>query len=66
MAEQQQSERNVSELIATIERVGYEDRSLYYLDKTFKKVNTGTGGEEGAESAKPAEPRRSRTRADWS
>ncbi|MFN0035667.1 MAG: ferritin [Saprospiraceae bacterium] len=48
VAEQQLSERNVSELIATIERVGYEDRNLYYLDKTFKKVNMGAGGEEAA------------------
>jgi len=48
VAEQQASERNVSELITMIERVGYEERNLYYLDKTFKKINTpGTapGGE---------------------
>lgn len=42
--EQQTSERNVSELISIIERMGFEERNLYYLDKTFKKINT-QGGE---------------------
>jgi ferritin len=44
VAEQQDSERKVSELIAMIERLGFEERSLYYLDKTFKKINQ-PGGE---------------------
>lgn len=35
--EQQQSEKNVKELIDTIKRVGYDEKSLYYLNKTFKK-----------------------------
>jgi ferritin len=48
VAEQQQSERNVGDLIAMIERVGYEDRNLYYLDKTFKKINVGADAEGAA------------------
>ncbi|MDX1911209.1 MAG: ferritin [Saprospiraceae bacterium] len=47
VAEQQQSERNVGDLISMIERMGYEERNLYYLDKTFKKINLGAGAEEG-------------------
>ena len=43
VAEQQASERNVSELISMIERVGYEERNLYYLDKTFRKMNAQAG-----------------------
>lgn len=35
--EQQQSEKNVTELIDMIKRVGYDEKSLYYLNKTFKK-----------------------------
>jgi ferritin len=49
VAEQQASERNVSELISMIERVGCEERNLYYLDKTFKKINT-PGATAGAEA----------------
>jgi ferritin len=51
VAEQQQSERNVSELIGMIERVGFEERNLYYLDKTFKKINTPAGGDAGSDAA---------------
>ncbi len=39
--EQQDSERKVSEVITIVERMGYEERNLYYLDKTFKKINQG-------------------------
>lgn len=35
--EQQQSEKGVNELIDMIKRVGYDDKSLFYLNKTFKK-----------------------------
>lgn len=35
--EQQQSEKNVNELIDMIKRVGHDEKSLYYLNKTFKK-----------------------------
>jgi ferritin len=35
--EQQQSEKGVNELIDMIKRVGYDEKSLYYLNKTFKK-----------------------------
>lgn len=36
--EQQQSEKGVNELIDMIKRVGYDDKSLFYLNKTFKKT----------------------------
>lgn len=42
--EQQDSERKVSEIITIIERMGFEDRNLFYLDKQFKKINQ-QGGE---------------------
>lgn len=37
--EQQDSERKVGEIITIIERMGFEERNLFYLDKTFKKIN---------------------------
>jgi ferritin len=45
--EQQEAERSVQEIITVIERMGFEDRNLFYLDKQFKKINqqTGAGGE---------------------
>lgn len=50
--EQQQSEKNVKELIDMIKRVGHDEKNLYYLNKTFKKNMerkamglTPTGGE---------------------
>jgi len=44
--EQQDAERNVQEIITVIERMGFEDRNLFYLDKQFKKINqqTAAGG----------------------
>ncbi len=36
--EQQQSEKSVNELIDMIKRVGYDDKNLFYLNKTFKKA----------------------------
>lgn len=35
--EQQQAEKGVLDLIDMIKRVGYDEKSLYYLNKTFKK-----------------------------
>ncbi len=35
--EQQQSEKSVSDLIDMIKRVGYDEKNLFYLNKTFKK-----------------------------
>lgn len=46
--EQQTSERNVQEIITIIERMGFEDRNLFYLDKQFKKINQQTGMTGGA------------------
>lgn len=43
--EQQAAERKVQEIITIVERMGYEDRNLYYLDKTFKKINQQVGGD---------------------
>ncbi|MBK9336214.1 MAG: ferritin [Lewinellaceae bacterium] len=37
--EQQEAERNVREIITVIERMGFEPRNLFYLDKQFKKIN---------------------------
>ncbi len=37
--EQQEAERNLDEIITIIERMGYEPRNLFYLDKQFKKIN---------------------------
>lgn len=37
--EQQASERRVQEIITIIERMGFEERNLFYLDKQFKKIN---------------------------
>ncbi len=48
--EQQQSEKNVTELIDMIKRVGYDEKSLYYLNKTFKKnmaIKAGGDSEKG-------------------
>jgi ferritin len=45
--EQQASERNVQEIITIIERMGFEDRNLFYLDKQFKKI-IQQGAEGGA------------------
>jgi ferritin len=36
--EQQQSEKSVTELIDMITRVGYDEKNLFYLNKTFKKI----------------------------
>jgi ferritin len=36
--EQEQSENSVLDLIASIKRIGVEERNLYYLDKFFKKL----------------------------
>jgi ferritin len=46
--EQQDAERKVQEIITIVERMGFEDRNLFYLDKTFKKINQQTGAEGGA------------------
>lgn len=49
--EQQQSEKNVQELIDMIKRVGYEEKNLYYINKTFKKMQVkaaDAGAKEGA------------------
>lgn len=35
--EQQQSEKGVNELIDMIKRVGHDEKSLFYINKTFKK-----------------------------
>jgi ferritin len=45
--EQQNSERKVQEIITVIERMGFEDRNLFYLDKQFKKINQQAGAEGG-------------------
>lgn len=45
--EQQDAERSVQEIITIVERMGFEDRNLFYLDKQFKKINSesaATGG----------------------
>lgn len=49
--EQQQSEKGVNELIDMIKRVGYDDKSLFYLNKTFKKTEErkSLGAEAGKE-----------------
>lgn len=36
--EQQQSEKDVNELIDMIKRVGCDEKNLYYINKTFKKA----------------------------
>ncbi len=48
--EQQQSEKGVNELIDMIKRVGYDDKSLFYLNKTFKKNEEKKA--QGAEAGK--------------
>jgi len=48
--EQQQSEKGVNELIDMIKRVGYDDKSLFYLNKTFKKTEERKA--QGAEAGK--------------
>lgn len=40
VVEQQASERSVTELIDMIKRVGQDEKSLYYIDKYFKKLET--------------------------
>lgn len=45
--EQQDAERKVQEIITIIERMGFEDRNLFYLDKQFKKINQQAGAEGG-------------------
>ena len=51
--EQQQSEKDVNELIANITRVGYDEKNLYYLNKTFKKNEerkaAGASGQGGSQ-----------------
>ncbi|MCS6929936.1 MAG: ferritin [Saprospiraceae bacterium] len=37
--EQQEAERKVTELLSIIKRIGTEPQNLFYLDKTFKKIN---------------------------
>lgn len=39
--EQQAAENKVTEILTVIERMGFEPRNLFYLDKQFKKINTG-------------------------
>lgn len=39
--EQQEAERSVSQLLHIIKTLGYDDRNLYFLNKTFKKINQG-------------------------
>jgi len=41
--EQQDAERKVDEILTVIERMGYEPRNLFYLDKQFKKINDQAG-----------------------
>ncbi|MFM8911391.1 MAG: ferritin, partial [Flammeovirgaceae bacterium] len=36
--EQEQSENSVNDLIVSVKRIGTEERSLFYLDKFFKKM----------------------------
>lgn len=48
--EQQQSEKGVNELIDMIKRVGYDEKSLFYLNKTFKKTEERKS--QGAEAGK--------------
>ena len=38
VVEQQHSERSVNELIDMIKRVGFDEKNLYYLNKTFRKT----------------------------
>lgn len=45
VVEQQEAERSVQEIITIVERMGFEDRNLFYLDKQFKKINQQTGAE---------------------
>lgn len=45
--EQQEAERNVGEIITIIERMGFEPRNLFYLDKQFKKINQQAEAAEG-------------------
>jgi ferritin len=40
--EQQEAEIKVNEIITVIERMGFEPRNLFYLDKQFKKINEVT------------------------
>lgn len=44
--EQQAAENKVTEILTIIERMGFEPRNLFYLDKQFKKINE-TGASEG-------------------
>jgi ferritin len=46
VVEQQDAERKVQEIITLIERMGFEDRNLFYLDKQFKKINQQTAAGE--------------------
>lgn len=43
--EQEESEKSVTELISLVKRVGYEERHLYYLDKSFKKMMSAKAGD---------------------
>ncbi|MBK6931840.1 MAG: ferritin [Saprospirales bacterium] len=43
--EQQAAERNIGEILTVIERMGFEPRNLFYLDKQFKKINQQESGE---------------------
>lgn len=40
--EQEQSENSVRDLIASVKRIGVEERNLYYLDKHFMKMIAAT------------------------
>lgn len=51
--EQQQSEKGVNELIDIIKRVGHDEKSLYYLNKLFKKNQDKKAA--AAETTKEAE-----------
>ncbi|MBX2893251.1 MAG: ferritin [Saprospiraceae bacterium] len=44
VVEQQDAERKVQEIITIVERMGFEDRNLFYLDKQFKKINQQDAG----------------------
>ena len=49
VVEQQDAERKVQDIITIVERMGFEERNLFYLDKQFKKINQQTGAAGGEE-----------------
>jgi ferritin len=46
--EQQDSERSVEELIHMIKTLGTDDKSLYYINKNFKKLQDKAAQGQGA------------------